>query len=271
MLTLYHHNLSVCAQKVRIALVEKGIDFEKRHINLMRSEHLTPEYRAINPKAVVPAIVHDGQSIIESTIINEYLEDAFPDAPPLRPADAVGRARMREWTKIPDDGLHAACGTVSYGAIFGQQVVKFHGAEAFHKRIATLPDRARAARQTEMIDKGIEASFMPDHVRLHAKVLKDMQARLAESPWLAGSAFSLADIAILPYVWRLERLGLDRMWSGLPLVADWLARSKARPSWDIAMEAYPSLVHVDEDDYDDDLVSRGVDIWPRVAKMLDPA
>lgn len=271
MLTLYHHNLSVCAQKVRIAMVEKRLDCEERHINLMRSEHLMPEYRAINPKAVVPTLVHDGQSIIESTIILEYLDDAFPDAASLRPVDALGRARMRQWTKIPDDGLHAACGTVSYGAIFGQQVLKFHGAEAFHKRIATLPDRARAARQTEMIDKGIDASFMPDHVRLYAKTLKDMNSALAEHPCLAGDDFSLADIAILPYVWRLERLGLSRMWAGLPCVADWFARSKARPSWDIAMEAYPSLVHFDEDDYNDDLVSLGIDIWPNIEKMLEPA
>ena len=271
MLELYHHNISVCAQKVRIALYEKGLDFEEHHINLMRSEHLTPEYRAVNPKAVVPTLVHDGTSVLESTIILEYLEDAFPDAPSLRPADAHGKARMRLWTKVPDDGLHAACGTVSYGAVFGRQVVKFHGKEAFHRRIANLPDRARAARQTEMIEKGIDASFMPDHVRLHAKVLKDMDAVLAEQPWLAGDVFTLADIAILPYVWRLERLGLARMWKGYPRVADWLSRAKARPSWDLSMEAYPSLTHIDEDDYDDDLVAMGVDIWPKVAPMLDPA
>lgn len=271
MLTLYHHNISVCAQKVRIALVEKGIDFEEIHINLMRSEHLTPEYREINPKAVVPAIVHDGTPVIESTVILEYLEDAFPDTPELRPADALGRARMRLWTKIPDDGLHAACGTVSYGAVFGRQVVAFHGAAHFHERIARLPDRARAARQTEMIDRGIEASFMPDHVRLHMKVLREMDRALANDPWLAGDRFTLADIAILPYAWRLERLGLDRMWANLPRVAHWLARAKARPSWDRAMEAYPSLVHADEDDYDDDLVSRGIDLWPDIAPMLEGA
>lgn len=270
MLTLYHHNISVCAQKVRLGLVEKGIDFDERQINLMRSEHLTPEYRAINPKAVVPAIVHNGNPVIESTIIMEYLEDAFPELPSLRPVDALGRARMRLWTKIPDDGLHAACGTVSYGAIFGQQVRAFHGAEAFHERIAHLPDRARAARQTEMIDRGIEASFMPDHVRLHMKVLREMDQSLTDDgPWLTGAVFSLADIAILPYVWRLERLGLARMWADMPCVVDWLTRSKARPSWDVAMEAYPSLIHQDEDDYNDDLVSLGIDIWPKIEPMLD--
>jgi glutathione S-transferase len=268
MLTLYHHNISVCAQKVRLALVEKGIGCDEIHISLLRSEHLTPEFRAINPKAVVPVIVHDGTPVLESTVILEYLEDAFPDLPGLRPADALGKARMRLWTKIPDDGLHAACGTVSYGAVFGQQVLAFHGATEFHERIAQLPDRARAARQTELIDKGLDASFMPDHVRLHMKVLREMDQALAAGPWLAGEGFSLADIAILPYVWRLERLGFDRMWADMPRIADWFVRAKARPSWDTAMEAYPSLVHVDEDDYDDDLVSRGIDLWPKIEAML---
>jgi len=271
MLTLYHHNISVCAQKVRLALVEKGLDFDETHISLMRSEHLTPEYRAINPKAVVPTIVHDGAPVIESTIIMEYLEDAFPHAPSLRPADPLGRAQMRLWTRIPDDGLHAACGTVSYGAAFGRQVLAFHGADEFHARIAQLPDRARAARQSELLDKGLEASFMPDHVRLHAKTLREMDRALAKAPWLAGDVFSLADIALLPYVWRLERLGFDRMWENLPGVADWFARAKARPSWEKAMDAYPSLVQRGEDDYDDDLVSRGIDLWPKIAPMIEAA
>jgi len=269
MLTLYHHNISVCAQKVRLALVEKGIECDEIHVSLMRSEHLTAEFRTINPKAVVPVIVHDGTPVLESTVILEYLEDAFPDLPGLRPADALGKARMWLWTKIPDDGLHVACGTVSYGAIFGQQVLAYHGAAHFHERIAQLPDRARAARQTEMIERGIEASFMHFHVRLHMKVLQDMEKTLAADRWLAGAAFSLADIAILPYVWRLERLGLARMWGALPRVAGWFARAKTRTSWGRAMEAYPSLVHVDEADYDDDLVSRGIDLWPRIAPMLE--
>ena len=115
MLELYHHNISVCAQKVRLALHEKGIDWEGHHIDLMKGEQTSPEYLAINPRGVTPTLVHDGNPVIESTIILEYLEDAFPELP-LRPASALSRARMRVWAKIPDDGLHAACGAISYAA-----------------------------------------------------------------------------------------------------------------------------------------------------------
>ncbi|MEJ2122033.1 MAG: glutathione S-transferase N-terminal domain-containing protein [Alphaproteobacteria bacterium] len=66
MLELYHHNLSVCAQKVRLALAEKGLDWEDRHVDLMKSEHLTPEYLALNSKGVVPTLVHDGTRAVAS-------------------------------------------------------------------------------------------------------------------------------------------------------------------------------------------------------------
>ena len=141
MLELYHHNISVCAQKVRLSLYEKGLAWEERHVDLMRSEQISPAYLALNPKGVVPTIVHDGQPVIESTVILEYLEEAFPETP-LRPVAPLDRARMRVWAKTPDDGLHAACGTVTYAAAFADQVLAFHGRKALDDRLAKLPDRA---------------------------------------------------------------------------------------------------------------------------------
>lgn len=264
MLILYNHNLSVCVQKVRLAMAEKRLEWEDRYVDLMKGEQLSPEYLELNPKGVVPTLVHDGQPVIESTIILEYLDDAFPEHP-LRPESPADRARMRIWTKTPDDGLHAACGTLSYAAAFRQQVVAFHGAKAVKERIAKLPDRARAARQKELYEKGMNASFVPDHVKLHDKVLGEMEAWLADREWLAGDSYSIAECALLPYVWRLERLGLEGFWADRSNVADWFARCKARPSWDRAMESYPAL---GGDDYDDDLKSRGVDLWPKVKAML---
>jgi glutathione S-transferase len=265
MLTLYHHNLSVCAQKVRLALAEKDLDWEDRAVDLMKGEHLKPDYLALNPKGVVPTLVHDGAPVIESTIILEYLEDAFPE-PSLRPAAPLERARMRVWAKWPDDGLHAACGTVSYAAAFGEQIVAFHGAAALEDRIANLPDRARAARQKELYEKGMKASFLPDHIRLQDKVLGEIEARLSGGhDWLAGEAYSDAECALLPYLWRLERLGLEAIWAERPHLAAWFARCKARPSWARAMEAYPKY---GGHDYDDDLKSRGIDLWPQFEAML---
>lgn len=264
MLTLYNHNLSVCVQKVRLALVEKGIAWQDHNLDLMKGEQFSPDYLKIHPKGIVPAIVHDGLAVTESTVILEYLEDAFPDRP-LRPATPIERARMRQWTKVPDEGLHAACAVLSFAAAFGPQVVAYHGREAIKARVAKIPDPARAARQRELYEKGMDAPSVPENARLHDRVLGEMEKTLRDRPWLAGATFSLADCAILPYVWRLERLNLAAMWAERPRVADWLARAKARPSWARAMEAYPAL---GGHDYDDDLKSRGVALWPKVRPML---
>lgn len=264
MLELYHHNISVCAQKVRLSLFEKGLAWKEHHIDLMKAEQVSPEYLAINPKGVVPTIVHDGHPVIESTVILEYLEEVFPEKP-LRPADPLARAHMRVWAKIPDDGLHMACGTLSYAATFADQVQAFHGRATLVERLAKLPDPARAARQSELFEKRLDASFLPEHVKLYDKVLREMEAALSSRTWLAGEAFSLAECALLPYVWRLERLNLDAMWADKPNLADWFARAKARPSWQRAMEAYPS---VGAHDYDDDLRSKGVSPWPAIKAIL---
>jgi Glutathione S-transferase, N-terminal domain len=112
MLEVDHNDMSTCAQKVRFALAEKGVRWQSRHLDLRARDHQTSEYLRLNPNAVVPTIAHDGTVIIESTIINEYIDDAFP-GPALRPPDSIGRARMRLWTKQLDEGLNADTGARS--------------------------------------------------------------------------------------------------------------------------------------------------------------
>ena len=102
MFVLYEFSNSVCCQKVRLVLCEKGLVWESRQVNLFRSEQYDPEYLKLNPKGVVPTLVHDGRPVIESTLICEYLEGIFPDPPSCRrprtnaPACAFGAKR---WTR----------------------------------------------------------------------------------------------------------------------------------------------------------------------------
>ena len=93
MLELYHFDRSPAAQKVRLALAEKGLDWDGHYIETgfdKRDQH-DPGYLKLNPRGMVPTLVHDGRVIRESNVILEYIEDAFP-APPLRPADPYERA-----------------------------------------------------------------------------------------------------------------------------------------------------------------------------------
>ncbi|MCF7980380.1 MAG: glutathione S-transferase N-terminal domain-containing protein, partial [Pseudomonadales bacterium] len=83
---LYTSVESACAQKVRLVLSEKKVDWNERSLNLRRGDQFAPEYLKLNPKAVVPTLVHGNQVIRESSVINEYLDEIFPD-PPLKPSD----------------------------------------------------------------------------------------------------------------------------------------------------------------------------------------
>lgn len=265
MLELYHNNISVCAQKVRHALAEKEIEWTGRHVSLLAGEQISPDYLKLNPKGVVPTLVHDGKVVIESTVINEYLDDAFPGSA-LKPADPYGRARMRLWTKVPDEGIHVACGTISFASAFGRQIRESHDDDALEKRLQSLPDPTRAARQRQIIEQGFDAPLVRDAVMHHEKTLANMDAALENGPWLAGEEFSLADISLTPYVERLNRLGLSPMWEPhRPRVADWFARIRARPSFDRAYTAF------EPEDYDDLLKDRDEGVWPRVEALLDAA
>ena len=107
MLTLYHYGDSLCSMKTRFCLIEKGVEYTSHFIDLLKWEHLSEEYKKLNPNSVVPTIVHDGVPIIESTIINQYIDEVF-DGPALTPKSPLLRARMRIWTKLQDDIVHPA-------------------------------------------------------------------------------------------------------------------------------------------------------------------
>src|SRR5204862_5756958 len=86
MLTLYHNDMSLCAQKVRLGLAEKGLAWESHHLVLRAGEHQQPWYRKLNRRAVVPTLVDGDKVVPESNVILEYLEEAYPD-PRLLPQD----------------------------------------------------------------------------------------------------------------------------------------------------------------------------------------
>ncbi len=260
MLELYHNNISVCAQKVRVVLAEKGLDWVDRHLDLIAGDHNDPSYLAINPKGLVPTLVDDGRVVMESTVICEYLDDAFPD-PPLRPADPYSRSLMRRWAKVPDDGIHVACGTLSFAAIFASQLRAGFDTVGLERRLDSMPDPARAARQRQIMEHGFDVPFVRDAIMAQVRMLGDMEAGL-DRAWLAGTTFSLAEACIAPYVERLDRLGLAALWDGLPGVAAWFDRVRARASFAAAFTSYPPT------DYDDLLRDRGDSVWPEVERVL---
>lgn len=230
MLVLYHNGMSVTSQKVRLTLAEKGLEFEAHHLNLREGDQFDAAYRRLNPGAVVPTIVHDGTVVYESTVIMEYLDETFPE-PALKPADAAGRAAMRVWTKAMDEGVHAAAANLAYATAY-RGIMLQKSPQELDAHYARMPDLDRAARQRDVIEHGLGSPVIERGVKLYDRTMADMDSGLAETGWLAGGAYSLADIALTPYVFRIEVMGLeDVFFRDRPRIEDWLARIKARPSF----------------------------------------
>ncbi len=91
-IVLYHSVESTCAQKVRLVLAEKNLEWQGKKLNLRRGDQFSAEYLALNPKGVVPTLIHEDRVFRESTVINEYLDDAFPSR---RSSRAIRRRARR--------------------------------------------------------------------------------------------------------------------------------------------------------------------------------
>jgi len=261
MIELYHNDMSTCAQKVRLALAEKGAAWVSRHLDLRAREHQTPAYLRLNPNAVVPTLVHNGVAIIESSVINEYIDDAF-DGAPLRPPDARGRARMRLWTKQLDEGLHADTGVLSTSIAFRYQKLAKGDAEV-HALVESTPDAVKRERVRANIFEGAQSKYFRDSVLRFDRLLGRMEATLAGSAWLAGDTFSLADIAYAPYLTRLDHLQMRAMWDERPHLADWYESVRARACYKEA------IVGRLNDKYLSLMEEKGRIEWPAIAEIIE--
>jgi len=226
-LELYHNINSVCAQKVRIALEEKG-QKANDHIMTLRGDQFDPAYRQLNPNAVVPTLIHNGEPIIESSLILYYLDEVFPE-PPLMPKPPLERFRVRMFNKLIDEYVHNSCTILTFATAFRPAFLKMPP-EAWQAEISKAPIKRRAEYKRSVIEHGLDSEFVADAVAQHNKLLSWMADSLKGGQYLAGDGFSNAECAVIPYMLRLELLKLGALWDRYPAIADWWARMRARPS-----------------------------------------
>lgn len=230
MLKLYQGRLAVCAIKVRLVLAEKGLEFEAKNMNLREGEQHRPEYLKLNPNGVVPTLVHDDYVLIESSVIMQYIDEAFP-AHPMQPSDPKDRARMRIWMKRVDEYLHPGNATLTYAMVHAGEM-KSKGPEELEAYYRGIPNPVTRARQRNAIEKGMDSPEAVQALQFYAKALNDMETQLAQQPWLAGREYSLADAAVTPYINRFTMLNLSNMWTeSKPHVTDWFERIRKRSSY----------------------------------------
>ncbi|MEM0907751.1 MAG: glutathione S-transferase family protein [Pseudomonadota bacterium] len=241
-LALYHHNSSVCAAKIRVALAEKGLQWES-HLMRLDGDQFAPSYLALNPAAVVPTLVHDNVVVTESNVILEYLEDAFPN-PPLRPDSAGDRAAARTLMVRLDggvDSLHHAASVLTYAIAYRMRLVETAGGsepERLAPVIAAQMNPTSRKWLEEVVYRGIDAPIVRECLLRFDRLLADFEARLCAEHWLSGPRFSVTEAAFAPYMIRLEMLHLSFLWRGRNGVSAWLDRLQSRSSMSEIVDRY---------------------------------
>lgn len=230
MLQLFTARNSICTQKVFITLAEKTLDYEIKNVNLFTNEQYDPAYLKLNPKGVVPTLVHDGRPVVESSLICEYIDESFP-SPPLMPSTPYLRARMRLWSKLVDEQIFEATRELSFSAHFRYKMQAMTEAQR-QVRYANVGDPERRARFMSTYELGVESPYVFEAIGHWEKAFKAMDDALANGEaWLVGETFTLGDINMIPYVARLDYLNLlDVFIEVRARVQEWWTRAFARSS-----------------------------------------
>jgi len=195
MMKLYDFKSSPNCQRVKVVLAEKNLPYEIVPIDLRAQAQKTPDYLKLNPYGKVPVLTDDDTVLYESCIINEYLEEKYPN-PPLLPKDPGKKAKARI--------------LIDYG------MAHFDGAyQKLRMELAKDPKE-----QSQQVIDNAKSDLK--------KLLQRLENDIGDQPYLVGD-FSLVDADLIPRFTRLEGFGVLPDPS-LPRLGKYLERMKARPS-----------------------------------------
>ena len=229
MLKLYSFGPGANSLKPLLTLYERGIPFESRFLSAATFDQHSDWFKQINPNGQVPALEHDGRIITESTVICEYLEDVFTDYPSLRPADPYLRAQMRIWTKWVDEYFCWCVSTLGWHRRIGPLARTLSDAEfeAHLEKIPIYEQQVKWRRARE----GFPQEMLDEEMRKIEVSVRKLEARLAESEWLAGPQYSLADICNFAIANGMQRMFAELVnEEATPHLLDWIQRINDRPA-----------------------------------------
>jgi glutathione S-transferase len=228
MLELYHWEPTTNSAEPLICLEEKELEYESHYVNLLAFEQHTPAFLEMNPLGQVPVLRHDGRILTESSLMLQYLDATFPQTP-LSPQTATDRYRMHVWLRTSDDYFAPALCLLGWHLTESASRLAPASARTARAGLARLPAERQAVWIAALDGYGEEQLTAARNAL--GIVATRMEAALATTGWLAGPAYSLADIAIFPMARALARL-LPELLSeeATPHSMQWLRRVVARPA-----------------------------------------
>lgn len=223
MLELYHWEPNGASLRVLAALVEKQLQCHCTFVDVLARENHEGRVVLLNPTGELPVLVDRDFVLTGASYICEYLEEAFPDAPRLMPGDPAAHWQVRYWQKYVDDYLAAAISDLAWDAL-GDRKLAAQGAHSAPTAERQMVWREHAeAFPEDRLEKAREYA---------GQAVSKLEETLRDGRWLAGGAFTLADIAVASWVGYLPKIGSGALG---PQAADWLGRVLARPSFVAAL------------------------------------
>jgi GST-like protein len=229
MLKLYHWEPNANSGKPMLALAEKGVEYESHYLDLLQFDQHQPEYLRVNPDGTIPAMVHDGRVLTESTPIIEYIDETF-DGPALRPADPVARWRMRWWMRFFDAYFAPSLSMIGWSIFIGP-AVRQRDPQQLQAAIDRIPLESRRIAWRKAIFNEFTAKELEESKRRVWFATDVLERHLQQHEWIAGEMYSLGDINGFNLGYALPLSQPQHCNDArTPYIMRWLRRIYARPA-----------------------------------------
>ena len=223
-LHLYHGAISNCSMRVRMTLIEKGLDWESHHIDLLKKENISDEYFSINPNGLVPTLIDDGVVHIESNDIIDYLDETYP-MPSLR---SVNNAEMMEWLHLAAAIHVPACKPYVYATKIAPKIKKTAEEQAKYDSLQKNQE-LKEFHSKHAGEKSFATSDFDKAKAILGACFTKLEVALEDHTWIMGDQFTLADISWIPLYFVIVGCGYD--FTHYPNIRRWAASFEARDSY----------------------------------------
>ncbi|MBD3884568.1 glutathione S-transferase family protein [Phormidium tenue FACHB-886] len=243
-LELFCASGSLCSQKVKLVLAEKNLEWKSHLLNLFTFDNLQPNYIRLNPRGVVPTLLHDDRVITDSAVIVRYLDEHFPH-PRLIPIEPTVQEKIDNWINLQNRFPMREIMYGNYKGVGGfvlRRSVQIK--EKLLLRLIQTNSELKEYYTAKLKDVKQWNRTVQDTneiANLNAKIapmLDQLETQLNQTDWLCGTGYSLADTVWTAVLNRLDELKFNYLWEGntRPALSSYLNRLKARPSFKTAIQ-----------------------------------